>query len=45
MVRGTGYCLPGRTVRVKWVTRATSPQHVAYVWLYDPYYRIKHFTD
>lgn len=36
---------PGRTVRVKWTKRATSPRHLAYVWLYDPYYRIKHFTD
>lgn len=36
---------PGRTVRVKCVKRATPPQHAAYVWLYDPYYRIKHFAD
>ena len=36
---------PGRTVRVKWTKRTTSPQHIAYVWIYDPYYRIKHFTD
>ena len=37
---------PGRTIRVKWVKRlAPPPQHVAYVWIYDPYYRIKHFTD
>ena len=36
---------PGRTIRVKWAKRATSPQHIAYVWVYDPYYRIKHFTD
>ena len=36
---------PGRTIRVKWVKHATPPHHVAYVWIYDPYYRIKHFTD
>ena len=36
---------PGRTVRVKWAKHATPPQHTAYVWIYDPYYRIKHFID
>lgn len=47
---------PGRTIRVKWAKRlapdyarckggVTSPQHIAYVWIYDPYYRIKHFTN
>lgn len=36
---------PGRTVRVKWVKRLTPPQHIAYVWLYDPYYRIRHFIN
>ena len=36
---------PGRTVRVKWVKRATPLQQAAYVWLYDPYYRIRHFTN
>lgn len=36
---------PGRTIHVKWAKRATPPQHVAYVWIYDPYYRIKHFTN
>ena len=36
---------PGRTVRVKWVKRHTPPQRAAYVWIYDPYYRIRHFTD
>ena len=47
---------PGRTIRVKWAKRLapayvrrkggiTTPQHIAYVWIYDPYYRIKHFTD
>lgn len=36
---------PGRTVRVKWVKRRAPPQHIAYVWIYDPYYRIKHFTN
>ena len=36
---------PGRTLRVKWVKRTTPPQHAAYVWIYDPYYRIRHFTN
>lgn len=36
---------PGRTVRIKWVKHLTPPQHVAYVWIYDPYYHIRHFTD
>ena len=36
---------PGRTIRVKWAKRAAPPQHIAYVWIYDPYYRVKHFTD
>ena len=36
---------PGRTIRVKWAKRVTPPQHIAYVWVYDPYYRIRHFTD
>lgn len=39
---------PGRTVRVKWAKHTggdAPPQHIAYVWIYDPYYRIKRFTD
>lgn len=39
---------PGRTAHVTWVVRKgsdPSPQHIAYVWIYDPYYRIRHFTD
>ena len=37
---------PGRTMRVKWAKRlAPSPQHIAYVWIYDPYYRIKRFAN
>ena len=39
---------PGRTAHVTWVKRLggdASPQHIAYVWIYDPYYRIKHFTN
>lgn len=39
---------PGRTAHVTWVMRKgsdTPPQHIAYVWIYDPYYRIRHFTD
>lgn len=39
---------PGRTAHITWVMRKGSdapPQHIAYVWIYDPYYRIRHFTD
>lgn len=38
---------PGRTAHVTWVKRhgGDTPQHIAYVWIYDPYYRIKHFTN
>lgn len=34
---------PGRTMRIKWVVRRPR-QQVAYVWLYDPYYRITNYN-
>lgn len=34
---------PGRTIRIKWVVRRPG-QQVAYVWLYDPYYRITNYN-
>ena len=46
---------PGRAIRIKWTARqapynlrrlggVTPPQQIAYVWLYDPYYRITNYN-